>query len=170
MFKKMDIKKILKESVLYAVIIFLAMNIISYIRSPSLKDNSLKAITSTLIDGSKFSIQNNKMQKPLLVHFWATWCPTCKLEADNIQRISEYFNIISVAVKSGTNQEIKNFMQKHHYTFKVINDNDGKLASRFMVPAYPTTFIYNSRGEIEFSEVGYSSYWGLYLRLLWAER
>ncbi len=169
MFKKVNIKKIFKELAIYLFIIFLAMNLLSYIRSPNLPNTKLPNITSKLIDNSDYSSskQNNKA---LLIHFWATWCPTCKLEADNIQKISEDFNVITIAVKSKTNADIQEYLEKNNFDFKVINDNDAKLASKFLIPAYPTTFIYNKDGNLEFSEVGYNSYIGLYLRMWWANR
>jgi len=168
MFKKLKIKKIFKETFILAITLFLTMNIISYLRSPELSSSSLPNISKSLIDNSYFSTLELS-NKPILIHFWATWCPTCKLEAGNIQTISEHFNVITIAVKSGTNLEIQNYLSKNDFNFKVINDNEGILSSQFSVPAFPTTFIYNSEGYLEFSEVGYSSVLGLYLRMLWAK-
>jgi thioredoxin-related protein len=51
----------------------------------------------------------------------------------------------------------------------VVNDEDGTLAQKFNIKAYPTTFIYDKNQNLKFSEVGYSSYFGLYLRLLWSQ-
>lgn len=167
MLKKLKIKKIFKEIFILSITLFLAINILSYLRSPKLMSTSLPNITKTLIDNSHFS-SLELSEKPLLIHFWATWCPTCKLEAGNIQTISEHFNVITIAVKSGTNLEIQNYLSENNFDFKVINDNDGILSSQFSVSAFPTTFIYNSKGNLEFSEVGYSSILGLYLRMLYS--
>ena len=167
MFKKINKKKILKEFTIYAIMIFIAMNVMSYVRSPTLENSSLPNISSILIDNSKYSTPQ-QTNKPLLIHFWAIWCPTCKLEADNIQKISEHFDVITIAVKSGSNSEIQNYLNENNFDFKVINDNNGELSSQFLVPAFPTTFIYNSNKELVFSEVGYTSFLGLYARMLWA--
>ncbi len=168
MFKKLNIKKILKETFILALTLFLAMNILSYIRSPELSSSQLPNISKSLIDNTHFSTSEFS-DKPILIHFWAIWCPTCKLEAGNIQTISEHFNVITIAVKSGTNAQIQKYLSENDFNFKVINDNNAILSSQFSVPAYPTTFIYNSKGKLEFSEVGYSSLLGLYLRMLWAK-
>ncbi len=168
MFKNLSIKKVFKETFILAITLFLTMNIISYLRSPELSSSSLPNISKSLIDNTRFSTLELS-NKPILIHFWATWCPTCKLEAGNIQTISEHFNVITIAVKSGTNLEIQNYLSKNDFNFKVINDNEGILSSQFSVPAFPTTFIYNSKGYLEFSEVGYSSILGLYIRMLWAK-
>ncbi|MEA1920707.1 MAG: redoxin domain-containing protein [Campylobacterota bacterium] len=168
MFKNITIKKLLKELIFIGITLFIAMNLISYLRSPKLSTTALPEISSPLIDKRMFSTHESP-DKPLLVHFWATWCPTCKLEAGNIQMISEHFNVITIAVKSGSDTEISNYLKENNFNFKVINDDKGIYASQFFIPAYPTTFIYNSDKDLEFSEVGYSSTLGLYLRMLWAQ-
>jgi len=57
------------------------------------------------------------------------------------------------------------FINEKKYTFTVINDNNGELAKKFKVSAYPTTFIYDSNGTLQFAEVGYSTTIGLKARL-----
>ncbi len=168
MFKKINLKKTVKDIAITGLTLFLAMNIISYLRSPNLSSNTLPYINAHLIDNTNFSTQE-QLKKPLLIHFWATWCPTCKLEAGNIQTISKDFNVITIAVKSGSDAEIKAYLEENNYDFKVINDAKGKLSSQFLVPAFPTTFIYNTQGKLEFTEVGYTSILGLYARMLWVK-
>ena len=168
MFKKEKLKRIFKEMLFTLLALFLVMNVLSYIRAPKLSTQTLMPLTRGLIDNSTFSTRDLQ-KKPLLIHFWATWCPTCKLEAGNIQTISNYFDVITIAVKSGTNSEISQYMKSNHFDFKVINDADGELSSHFLVSAFPTTFIYNAQGNLQFTEVGYSSVIGLYLRMWWAQ-
>ena len=168
MFKKYSIKKLFKEALIYTVIIFFAMNIMSYLRSPTLTEKRLENFSAFLIDKREFSTSKER-HKPLLIHFWATWCPTCKLEASNIQKISKKFDVVTIAVKSGTDAQIQSYLNENGFNFKVINDNEHILASKFLVPAYPTTFIYDSSRELKFTEVGYSSYIGLYIRMLLAK-
>ena len=106
--------------------------------------------------------------KPTLIHIWATWCPTCKLEASNIQTISESYNVLTIAVKSGSNEDIQAWLDESNYDFNVINDSNGFVASNFQVQVFPTTFIYNKDKELVFSDVGYTSTWGLFLRMWYA--
>jgi hypothetical protein len=60
-------------------------------------------------------------------------------------------------------------MQQNNLDFNVIDDRDGKIAQRFNIAVYPTTFIYNKEKKLIFSEVGYTSTFGMWIRLLWAE-
>ena len=90
------------------------------------------------------------------------------MEADNIQRLSQHYNIITIAVKSGTDYDIHQYMHERGLDFNVVNDSTGLYANRFHIHAYPTTFVYDKNHKLCFSDVGYTSTLGLWLRLLWA--
>jgi len=159
------VKHYLKEIALFIVVMTIFANIISIYKSSDLNSESLKLSSVTLMNGELYILDKNR---PLLIHFWATWCPTCKLEASNIELISKQYNVITIAVNSGSNREIQNYLDKNNFTFKVVNDENSIYASKFKIAAYPTTFIYDKNRDLSFSEVGYSSTIGLYLRMWWA--
>ena len=147
--------------------IFIIANAISFFRAPALEEKTLPEISTLLSNQELYSTADSK-GKPVLLHFWATWCPTCKLEAANIQSLSQDYEVLTIAVKSGTDKEINIYLKEHELDFKVINDAKGILASQFSVPAFPTTFIYDKEHQLSFTEVGYTSTWGLYLRMWWS--
>ena len=159
---KSKIKSFFKEVLLGVIALVIIANVISYFRKPHLDSTLLPKIEVTLIDGKKFTPQTNK---PLMLHFWATWCPTCRTEAQNIQSVSQKYEVLSVVVKSGNNKELINYMQKNSLNFRVLNDENGKWARQFKIKAFPTTFIYNKKHHLEFSEVGYTTTLGLLGRM-----
>ena len=162
MIGKWNLRKILKEVVITGSILFILTNIISYIRKPTLDSNQIPTQTFKLIDRTTYTPQTGK---PLLIHFWATWCPTCKLEAPNIQSIAKEYEVLTIAVNSGENNKIKAYMKEKGLYFPVVNDSEGKWAQQFHVEAYPTTFIYDAKGALKFTEVGYTTTVGLMARL-----
>jgi len=162
---KAKIKHYIKEILLFIFVMSIFANVISLYKARDLNKSTLSLQTQKLIDASTYTIPNNK---PLMLHFWATWCPICKAEADNVERLSHYYNVVTVAVNSGTDYEIKKYLDERDLTFKVINDKDGSLAKHLNVNVYPTTFIYNKNKTLLFSEVGYTSSFGLWIRMLWA--
>ncbi len=166
-YKTWNVKKILKEIAVMALMVFVIANALSYIRKPELSDSRFPQISEKLIRGEQFDSADLR-DRPLLVHFWATWCPACKAEADNIQRLSKYYDVVTFAVKSGDDSALQTFMDEREYDYKVINDGQGQWAGTFNVEAFPTTFIYDADGELMFSEVGYTSTLGLLLRMWWA--
>jgi len=140
-------------------------NIVSYYKAADLNKDKLKLNTIKLIDDTQYTLPKNK---PIMIHFWATWCPICSIEASNIQTISEHFEVITIAVDSASQEEIYSYLQKHNLTFNVVDDFDKHYAALFNISVYPTTFIYDKNQNLIFSEVGYTSTIGLYLRMLWA--
>jgi thiol-disulfide isomerase/thioredoxin len=166
--KKWTRKRLLKEIAFMALLVIVVSNVISYIRQPALEQSELPRINEVLISGKTFD-SDVYGGKPLMIHFWATWCPVCKAEADNIERLSRYYNVVTFAVKSGSDEEIKTYMQERGHHYRVINDEDGKWAGRFSVNAYPTSFIYDSKGRVSSSEVGYTSTVGMALRMWLAD-
>ena len=151
------LKFYIKEILSFVVVLTILANIVSYYKASDLNKNKLDIKNITL------------NEKPILIHFWATWCPTCKIEASNIQTISENFNVLTIAVNSGENSDINKYLDKNNLDFKVINDKDSLYARKFNISVYPTTLIYDKNKNLIFSDVGYTSTFGLWMRMWWAE-
>ena len=130
----------------------------------SMIEGPAPAIQGTFLNGQDFDIKNLH-GKPALIHFWASWCGICKLEQDSIEAISKEHTVITIAMKSGSPQDVKIFMQQNRLSFPVINDPDGTIADKYGVHAVPASFILNSDGAITFRETGYTTGWGLRTRL-----
>ncbi|WP_457744351.1 redoxin domain-containing protein [Sulfurimonas sp.] len=159
------IKHYFKEILYFIVTMTILANGISLYKSQSLSNAPLNLSSVKLINNSIYTIDTTK---PILINFWATWCPTCKLEAGNINLLAKKYQIITIAVQSGSDLEIQKYLHDHNYTYKVINDRDSTLARKFKIAGFPTTFIYDKNNNLVFKEVGYTSTVGLWLRILWA--
>jgi len=162
---KNKIKHYVKEILFFVILITILTNAISLYKSRDLSQKPLVIQNFKLIDHQEYKIPG---KEPIMIHFWATWCPVCKLEASNINFLAKHFEVVTIAVKSGSDSEIKRYLKKHHYTFKVVNDTNGKLSSQFHIAGFPTTFIYDKDKKLLFSDVGYTSTLSLYLKLWWA--
>ena len=159
------IKHYLKEIAIFIVVMTVFANIISLYKSSDLNSQKLQLSSVKLVDGKEYSFENDK---PILVHYWAIWCPTCVAEASNIELISKYYNVITIAVKSGSNADIKEYLNSNNFSFNVVNDSESIYSSKYNIAAFPTTFIYDKDRNLVFSEVGYTSTIGLFLRMWWA--
>ena len=160
------IKKYIKESIIFILMLTVSMTAISYYRALDLNKDKLEIQNFTLLDNSEYIIPKDK---PVLVHFWATWCPTCKFEAANIEKISKDYEVITIAVQSGSKKEIEKYLNENKLTFKVVNDENSLYSQKFNIKAFPTTLIYDKEKNLKFSEVGYTSTVGLYSRMLLAK-
>ena len=159
------IKKIIKNLIKYTIFFIIVLNLVSYFKGLDLNKEKFSIQSFELIDGSNYEIKNDKH---LLVNFWATWCPICALEEQNIENLSKDFEVITIATQSGSNEEIEKYLKDKNLSFKVVNDEYGLLSGEFNVKAFPTTFIYDKNKNLKFTEVGYTSTFGLKLRLWWS--
>jgi len=125
------------------------------------------AINARLIDGQQVSL-NQYVGKPVLVHFWASWCPICRFEESTISSLSKDYAVLSFATQSGDINEVKAHIKAQNIDFPVILDEEGDWARHYGITGFPTSFIIDTEGNIFDVEVGYSSYWGLRLRLFLA--
>ena len=127
-------------------------------------DGPVPSFEGMLLEGQSFNIQSYQ-GKPVLLHFWATWCSICKMEENSIASISEDYEVITVAMNSGNDVEITAYLEEQGLSFPVVIDEEGAVAERFGVSAVPTSFIIDPNANITFTEVGYTSELGLRLRL-----
>jgi len=164
-------KKWIKEIVIMLFIIIVASSAIGYYRSMSVNSKLDILKTTTTLNGSNVAkILSSK--KPLIVHFWGTWCPVCNQEVSTISKLakSQDFTLLTVAVNSGTNEEIKAYMQKKGINFLVVNDQDGTIAKAFNVNTFPTTLFYSANRKDIIKDSGYTSYAGFIARIKFANR
>lgn len=149
---------------LYILFLLAVMQAANWWKTRDAASGNLSEFSAELIDDNTFTI-SDFTGKPVLFHFWATWCPICELEHGTIQSISQDYPVISIASWSEGKAEVKTYMQDKQLTFPVMLDSNGELAESFGVKGVPASFILNPDGEITFVESGYSTEPGLRLRL-----
>ncbi len=139
-------------------------------QSRGLPEGPAPALSDTLTDGRPASLDEVLKAaggRPVLVVFWATWCPVCKAEDGNIEAIARDRPVLSVAMHS---EEVAKHMASRGLTFPTIDDAEGALAAAWKVRGVPTHFVVDGHGNVRFRVVGYATEWGLRARLAWAER
>lgn len=152
-----------------ALILFYIIVVISYWQTRSLAQG---AVPEGLYNNDNPRIHwrdNLVTDKPVLIYFWASWCPVCGLSQDSIDRLSDDFALISIATQSGDQQSVAAYMEKEGISFPVIIDEGGELAAYWGVPGFPAAFIVDEKDRIRFSTMGYTTEWGLRARLWLAD-
>jgi len=137
------IKKYVKEIVFLGIALFIVSNLVSFYKASNVK------VSDGVCEGGAD-----------IVHFFATWCPVCKVEAPNINQVAKDFFVVGVAVKS---LDIEEYMEKNNYTFAFIEDKDGAIAKEADIQVFPTTITCKDK-KVLWVDVGYTSTLGLYLR------
>jgi peroxiredoxin len=102
--------------------------------------------------------------RPLVVHFWATWCPVCKAEIGNVAALAQDHAMLTVASSSGDAAQIRAWCAERGLSLPVVVDEDGALARAWGVRAFPTSFFLNGEQRIRIAETGFTSSAGLRAR------
>ena len=123
-------------------------------------------LTGLTLDGQAIDLKDLRGQ-PVLVHFWASWCPVCNLTNGGIDAIAKDHRVLTVAMESGDVAEISRFMAAADLRFPVVPDQDGAISHRWGVAGVPATFILDAAGQISYATMGASTETGLRARL-WA--
>ncbi|MEZ5534646.1 MAG: redoxin domain-containing protein [Thiolinea sp.] len=122
------------------------------------------------LQGEQISLENYQ-GRPVMLHFWASWCGTCEFEQNSISGLGKDWPLVTVAYSSGEAEEVRRYMERKGIdNWTTIVDNDGELAQEYGVIAVPTSYVLDKAGQIRFREVGLSSGWGLRLRMWFTEK
>ena len=125
-------------------------------------------IAAVLLDGRRTSLADYRGQ-PLLVHFWATWCPVCRWEEGAVDAIAKDHQVLTVAMQSGNAGAIAEYLSTQGVNFPVHVDEHGEMAARWGVTGLPTSFVVDGAGQIRSVSTGLTT--GITLRLrLWLAR
>ena len=98
--------------------------------------------------------------KPVLINFWASWCPPCRSEMPAIQKVYEEFQdqgFVVLAVNSTHQDNLGDaitFAQIRKLTFPILLDKDGSVSDLYEVRSLPTTFFVDPQGIIQEVVIG----------------
>ena len=106
--------------------------------------------------------------RPVLVYFFAPWCPYCSASADNIVRLrrwrsEEQLAIVAVALDWTDEAEVLNYASRHELNVPVVLGNTG-IAAAWNVYAFPTYYVLDSQHRVVSRDLGYSTQLGLLWR------
>ena len=120
-----------------------------------------KAPDFTLQDlsGNPYSL-SNASGKVIILDFWATWCPPCKMEIPHFQALySEYASsgveIIGIALDRGGASDVMPFVQQEGVIYPILISDQKVEAAYGGIRSIPTTFIIDRKGNIVEKVVGY---------------
>ena len=150
-------------------LILLIFSAVQWWKGRPLAHGDAPPLAGLSLDGTPLDLGDYRGQT-VLVHFWASWCPVCKLTDGAVDAIAEDHPVLTIAMQSGEPAELRGFMQAAGLDFRVIPDPDGEIASRWGVTGVPTSFVVDAAGRIRYATVGASSGPGLRTRLWLAER
>lgn len=99
---------------------------------------------------------------PIVLNFWASWCPPCKEEMPHFNEVSEEFTkeeviFLMLDLVDGQRETVekgKKYIEENKFTFTVLFDTKQEAATTYAIRSIPTTFFIDKEGYIVTGEVG----------------
>ncbi len=96
--------------------------------------------------------------RPVIVNFWATWCPPCREEMPSMQRAWEQLRtegVMMLAVNVGESADtVFQFTANYPVDFPLLLDLDSAVLGQWPVRGLPATFVVDTQGRIAYRAIG----------------
>jgi len=96
--------------------------------------------------------------KVVFLNFWATWCPPCRAEMPDIEKVHRKYRDQDVVVLGIDLREsastVRPFVEDGGYTWAFLLDTTGEVGSMYRVGAIPTSFFIDKKGIIRAVTIG----------------
>lgn len=116
------------------------------------EDEDVEKADFTLRDGrGKKWTMSQLRGKIVLLNFWATWCPPCRVELPNLDLIAEHFASQGLVILSVTDEDQLKVFNLLHGAFSHINvlyDPGRKTEDLYHVNSLPRTYVFNREGKL----------------------
>lgn len=152
--KKMDVKNLFKTIICLSVILLASSAVNSFGAAQAVSkeagDFSLRSIK-----GDTISLSDFKGEQPVILEFWASWCPSCvsglkKLRGLYSQLKSDGFEVLTINIRESKGI-VLGFASKNNLEFPILLDSDASVAGAYGVQLIPAVFIVDKSGKIKFS-------------------
>lgn len=120
--------------------------------------SAMPSYAAKRLDGSQLELAAEK-GKVVFLNVWATWCPPCRAEIPELQKLhdkyaSRRFEVIGVSVDEGNGDDVRKYVQEQKMTYPVALDPDGKLANLLQTSVLPTSVLLDRNGRIVWKSYG----------------
>lgn len=111
------------------------------------------------LEGETVRLSDYRGQR-VFVNFWATWCPPCRAEMPDMQKLYAEQDVpveilaVNLTSTEKNKENVKNFVADFDLTFSILMDTNSAVADKYKVQAYPTSYMIDSEGRISFVAPG----------------
>ena len=155
---------IVKTTLLYGIVFLLIYTAINWWRQPIMPADPQLQLTD--YQGQAVDLASLSADKPTLIYFWGTWCPICSVTSPTVNKlaVANNYPVVTVAIKSGSDQDLQAYLSENNYSFATINDVEGNIFDDWQGQVTPSYVILKD-GEMSQGLTGIQPLWSLKLRL-----
>lgn len=88
----------------------------------------------------------------VMLHFWATWCPSCNEEMPTVVELYRELSprgVEVVAISADRSvEDLEDYLEKNNLPFPVLRDETGNLMDKYNVTYIPTTLLVAKDGRL----------------------
>lgn len=111
------------------------------------------------LEGNAVDLAQYIGKKPLLIEFWATWCPLCKALEPRLNAVrNQYGEVLEVLIIAvGVNQtprSIRRHVEQHAPPGRMLFDPRGRATRAFMAPSTSYVVALDASGKVVYTGVG----------------
>ena len=101
--------------------------------------------------------------KLVVLNFWATWCPPCRLEMPAMERLYQEFRGQGLEIVAVNFMEppdlVQAFAEEQKLTYPMLLDRKAEIAEQYGVMRLPETVLIGRKGEIIAKAIGYKDWY-----------
>jgi peroxiredoxin len=108
----------------------------------------------TTLDGETVRLSDYR-GKRVFINFWATWCPPCRAEMPDMQKLYEEKEVdveilaVNITESEKNEKDVTDFVKDFGLTFPILMDVNSVVSTTYKVQAYPTSYMIDSSGRIQ---------------------
>lgn len=122
-------------------------------------DDPAPAFELTTLDGPRIA-SDSLAGKVILVNFWATWCPPCRLEMPGFERVwkdrrDDGFVVIGIATDRTGEAGVREYVRERGVTYPTAMATPEVVRAFGGYRGLPTSFLIDRQGIIRYRVVGF---------------